>query len=200
MFGFGKTVKNRTKVLLIKNRANGLEWEFDYGVETLRYGDNDKKETELKLTKHNITLPVPDSKFKHFAKGRDVYPFYSPSEGTYYPVEIKIDEKNGKANFKPVNWDLRSWMVDRTRRTVIKWQKKTTLDKVLPILAIAVTGVVMAILLYVSISQLSGYMETLGGIVGPVSTVAVKIAEATEKITTALEVLAAQQPTPGPKF
>lgn len=151
-----------------------------------------KIQYELQLLKSKIAIPIPSgSRMSVTNKGADFFEVYSPGTGQYYPIllsnieerEIKkpkiengkeVIDKEGNRVFetikekfkiiKPIPSDMMLLMSLMTRQAYARFNKKTTWEKIAPIVTIAVTGIVMTIFVYMSVSQLIKLSAASGAI------------------------------------
>lgn len=118
-----------------------------------------KGEFQFKLLKMKTTVPFVE--LKHiFSQGKKNFlKLLESDKGELIPMEVTIDSRD--LMLKPEDIDIKMYRDQRFQKNRLLYDKKTPLEKLVPVMVIAVPTVLMIVMLYIVLKDMNGISANL---------------------------------------
>jgi len=167
------------KVIIFEERADRSRIIEDRGRRIEKGGEFFYQLKRMKLK----TRAIPYKYLRTDDRGRTYLFLYSDSPNSYEPMEI-THANPANPSFKVIDEDMRLWMTMQTRKAYERFHKKSLIEKLMPIIMVAATGVVVAMIIYAGVGKMAEMSASLGSMAESLSTAANAFKDAANMLVT----------------
>lgn len=152
MFGKMKLYNKEIVAFIKKGGSDRVYFDRAREVKVFKTRDKEKKKIKMLKTKmYKFEIPKDSASCFTSAGGRDVYLAYSPDGDSFAPLEL---DNSTTKKLTPLSRDLKLTFMMGLEDAYRRKNKVKTWQVIAPIIALAVTGVVMTFFIWASASQL----------------------------------------------